>query len=116
LSRDLKRGAEPAIPPGMKMHLEESRKRLLEGGVTQEMLDEVFRSNDAYFFVREMLATALLFPHRDDGWFKRRRLKKTLAGNWHAPADHLERCPPCRAWATDILVHLARLIEKPPSK
>lgn len=112
----MKGEAKPEIPTGVRQLLEERGERLREAGITRETLDGLFRSNDAYFFVREMLAIALLFPHRKDGWLKRRRLKKALAGNWHAPADHLERCPLCRAWAVDILAQLMLLLEKPPSE
>jgi len=111
-----KPGAKPAVPPGILLHLEARDRQLRERGITREFLDAIFSSNDAYFLVRKILADALLYPHRKDGWFARRRLKKTLARNWHAPADHLERCEPCRAWTVELIVQLAALIEKPPSE
>ena len=110
-----KPGAQPAIPPGVMMQIEEGARRLREMGITQEFLDGIFSSIDAYFLVRVMLAEALLHPHRKEGWFARRRLKKRLSGNWHAPADHLARCEPCRAWTAELVVQLAKLLEKPPT-
>lgn len=111
-----KPGAKPAIPPGIRMQIEAGERRLRELGITQEFLDGIFSSNDAYFLVRKVLAEALLYPHRKEGWFARRRLKRTLSANWHAPADHLARCAPCRAWTAELVAQLAALIEKPPSE
>lgn len=104
-----------AVPPGIRRHLEAGDARMRELGIEDASLETVFRSTEAYFHVREVLARSLLVPHRKDGWRARRRLRRELAGDLHAPGRHLARCPQCRAWVDELLRQAVSLIEKPPS-
>lgn len=104
----------PELPPGIRLHLEAGEKRLHELAI-DGALEEMFRSNEAYFHIREVLATTLLVPHRKDGWLARRKLRKELAGDFHGPGRHLAQCKKCRAWVDELLKQAENLIAKPPS-
>lgn len=107
-----------AIPPGIRRHLEMGDARIRELGITDRTIDEAFEtirlSNEAYFHIREVLATSLLLPHRKDGWWARRRLKRELANDHHGPGRHLAKCAKCRAWVDELLTQTVQLIEHPP--
>lgn len=90
------------IPPGVRLHLEASRAKMRELGVTEGLIEiELARMESharAEAILREACLTAILRVHEADGWRARRRLRKALSVAPDSVSEHLRRCDACGRW------------------